>query len=83
MRAITIDAKSFESAQGIYSALSDFRPELSGSDAQGYRVSVELRAGWQVVNILAVLEGYVTRRHDGPARIELDGRRYTLEATHN
>jgi hypothetical protein len=82
MRAITIEARSLESAQGIYNALSEFHPGLSGSDAEGYRVSVSLSAGWQIVNILGVLEGYVTSRDDRPARIELDGRRYNLEPGH-
>jgi len=75
MRAITIEAKSLGSARGIYSALSEFHPELTGSDEEGYRVSVELRgANRQALIVLAVLEGYVESRDAGPLRIRLGGR---------
>jgi hypothetical protein len=81
MRAVTIEAKSFESARDIHNALSQFYPDLIGSAEEGYQVSVELRgADRQVVDILDVLVAYVTGRDDGPARIELHGKRYNLHA---
>jgi hypothetical protein len=80
MRAITVEAKSLESARDLYTALFAFRPALTGSDEQGYRVTVELGSGSdrQIIAILDALEEHVTERASGPARIELDGRRYTM-----
>jgi hypothetical protein len=44
-------------------------------------VSVELRgADRGVIEILDALERHVTDRNDGPARVELDGKRYTLHS---
>jgi hypothetical protein len=80
MRAITVEAKSLESARDLYNALFEFRPALTGSDAQGYRVTVELGSASdrQIIAILDALEQHVTERASGPARIELDWRRYTM-----
>jgi hypothetical protein len=81
MASLTVEARSLEGAHGLCSALSSFGPELSGSDENGYRVVVALRGSdRQVVAVLDAIEGYVSRRNDGPARLELDGRRYTLAA---
>jgi hypothetical protein len=81
MASLTVEATSLETARGLYSALSSFGPELSGSDESGYRVVVALRGSDRhVVAVLDAIEGYVSRRKDGPARLELDGRRYTLAA---
>jgi hypothetical protein len=80
MRAITLEARTLESARDLYNALFEFRPALTGNDAQGYRVTVELGNGSdrQILAILHALEEHVTDRASGPARIELDGRRYTM-----
>ena len=42
MRAITVEAESVGPARSLYNALIAFHPELSGSEHEGYRVSVEL-----------------------------------------
>jgi hypothetical protein len=82
MRAITVDAKTLESARTLYNALSGFHPELLGSEEHGYRVSVQLRHNdGDIIPILAAIERYVNDRASDPARIELDGRRYTMHAT--
>ena len=80
MRAVTGEAKSLESARDLYNALFEYRPALTGSDDQGYRVTVELGSGSdrQIIAILDALEEHVRQRASGPARIELDGRRYTM-----
>jgi hypothetical protein len=65
----------------LYSALSEFQPELAGADYEGYRVTVEL--GSDDARIIAVLDGvqaYVTARDDGPALVEPEGHRYTFHA---
>jgi hypothetical protein len=81
LRSFTVDAKSLASARGLYQALSGFHPELSGSDQEGYRVTVDLGSSdQQVIAVLNAIVGHVTARNDGPARVELDGKRYTLEA---
>jgi len=79
MRAITINAKSFASAREIFDALSEFDPELIGKRRRGLWCvgsnrrrpagSRDSRRAWGV-----------TSRHDGPARLELDGRRCTMHA---
>jgi hypothetical protein len=79
MRSLTIEARNPESARELYSALAEFHPELAGSDEEGYRVSVELGSfDRQVVAVLSVIERYVTERSDS-ARVELDGRTYTVQ----
>jgi hypothetical protein len=82
MRALMIEAKSLGSARGIYSGLSQFQPELIGSNDEGYLVSVEIRADRQIVDILGALGDYLTQRDDGPARVEFDGRHYTMNPEH-
>jgi hypothetical protein len=58
MRGITIDAKSLESAQALYEALSTFGPQLTGSQDKGYRVTIDLtrsdRLGLQGCRIFGV-----------------------------
>jgi hypothetical protein len=79
MRSLTVEARSLEGARALYGALSPFGPELSGSHENGYRVAVALRGSdRQVIAVLDAIEGYVSSRNDGPALLELDGRRYTL-----
>jgi gamma-glutamylcyclotransferase (GGCT)/AIG2-like uncharacterized protein YtfP len=79
MRALTIEAKSLESAQQLYSALSAFHPELVGSDDEGYRVRVELGSfDTQVIEVLDAVERFANSRKSATS-LELDGRRYTVE----
>jgi hypothetical protein len=83
MRAIIVEAKSLDSARRLYDALSGFHPELLGSEDDGYRVSVELRNNDRdTISVLDAIERYVNEQASDPARIELDGRRYTMHATH-
>jgi hypothetical protein len=81
MRSLTVEARSLESARSLYDALSEFHPQLTGSADEGYYVTVELGSVDRVtVAVLDAIQRYVSRRADGPARVELDGRSYTLEA---
>jgi hypothetical protein len=80
MRAITIEARSVGSARRLYNALIEFHPELESEDDR-YRVSVELGTSEsRLLEILNAIEEYVTAANRGPARINVDGRRYTLHA---
>ena len=83
MRAITVEAKSLDSARNLYDVLSAFHPELLGNEEEGYRVSVELRNDDRdIIAVLEAIDRYVNARPSGPARVELDGRRYTIYANH-
>ena len=79
MRAITVEAKSPTSAEALCAALAEFEPQLSGSDADGYKVTVNVGSSDRmVVALLNRLEQFVTERDAGPAQVELGGRGYTL-----
>jgi hypothetical protein len=74
-----IDAKNLKSAQALYDALSTFGPQLTGSQDKGYRVTIDLaRSDRQIIAILDALEEHVRQRGSGPARVEVDGRRYAM-----
>jgi hypothetical protein len=77
MLTITIEAATPESAVALSKALAEFRAELRESDGRRF-IDVELGGDREIVEVLKAVEDYVTHRNDGPARIELDGRDYTL-----
>jgi len=79
MRAFIVEARSLESARALHDALSDFRADLSGSEETGYRVTVELGTNdHRVLEVLGAVQQFVSDRRDGPAQVELGGRRYTV-----
>ena len=79
MRSLTIEAKSIESARGLFDALSGFAPELTGGEEEGYRIRVELGSvDRQIVGVLDAVQRHVSERRAEPARVELDGRGYVL-----
>jgi hypothetical protein len=79
VRSLTIEAKSLESAQALYSALSGFRPELRAREADGYWVTVDVGGSDQeIVAVLDALVRHVSERADGPAHVVLDGRQYSV-----
>jgi hypothetical protein len=79
MRAITIDATSAESAVRLAGALQQFNPELSGSIADGYQVTIELGSSdHEILAIIDVLEDYVSARNAEPSALRLEGRTYTV-----
>jgi hypothetical protein len=83
VRAITVEAKSLDSARNLYNSLSRFHAELLGSEEEGYRVSVELRNNDRdIVLVLDAIERYLDQRASESARVELDGHRYTMHANH-
>ena len=78
MRSFTVGAGSLEVAQGLYSALADFHPELLETDDGTYQVRVTLVGGDNaIIATLKAIEKHVAERRS-PARVELDGRVYTL-----
>jgi hypothetical protein len=79
MQKLTVEASTSEVAQGLFSALSGFHPEIVDRPDGGYQVVVSLRGSdGQIVAILSALEQHVTERGNGPARVGLEGRTYTL-----
>jgi hypothetical protein len=81
MQKLTVDASTNEVAQGLFSALAGFWPEIVERADGGYQLVVALGGGdEQIIAILSALERHVTERGDGPAKIELAGRSYTLHA---
>jgi hypothetical protein len=82
MQAITIDAASEDSARSLLEVLSAFDAELVDSPDGGRQVVVPLTSDRRIVDVLNALERYVSERANGPARLELEGRRYTLHPEH-
>jgi hypothetical protein len=79
MQTLVIEAVSLESARGFAEALSRFQPELVESDDGKHAIRVAVGGNDQnLVALLNLLEEYVTRRGDGPALVDLDGRTYKL-----
>jgi hypothetical protein len=81
MQRLTVDASTGEVAQGLLNALADFWPEIVERPDGGYQVVVAIRGSdSRLVAILSALERHVTERGDGPAKVDLEGRSYTLHA---
>jgi hypothetical protein len=79
MRSLTVAAKNLQSAQALHGALAEFDAELQQSEPNGYSVVVSLRGPERrIVDVLDALQRHVTDRNDGPARVDLDGRKYTM-----
>lgn len=83
MRSLTIAAVNRRSARGFLDALTDagLDAELRKESDGTYCVEVRMDgADRDIHRALSALEEHVTARASGPARLELDGRSYTLEA---
>ena len=81
MQALTVRASTLDVAHSLYSALAAFHPEVTECEAGGYLVTVSLHGSdRRVIEILDALEQHVAERDAGPARVELDGRMYTMHA---
>jgi hypothetical protein len=80
MRALTIEAGQLVAAHGLYSALSEFQPELGGDDSEGHHISVELGSDARLIAVLDAIQAHITARNDGPARMKLEGHHYTFHS---
>jgi hypothetical protein len=79
LRSLTVAAKNLQSAQALHSALAGFDAELQQSEGNGYCVVVSLKGPERrIVDVLGALQKHVIDRNDGPARVDLDGRPYTM-----
>lgn len=77
MQGLTIHAASAESARAIAAALEDFDPTVIVLAGGRYDVAVDLRRG-EIVRVIAAIEHYVNEPSGGTARIEFEGRDYTM-----
>jgi hypothetical protein len=78
MQTLRIEAASTASARAIIRALAEFQAELvEGADGRS-EVVVTLRGDQEIIRVLNALELYVTERSRGPAKIDLEGRKYTM-----
>ena len=78
MESLTIHPVSRESAEGYCGRLYGFGAKLIEVESGRYEVRVPLLSSdRQIVAVLNALEGYVTERDDGPARVETN-RHYTM-----
>jgi hypothetical protein len=78
VQALTIDAATEDSARRLLEVLSAFGAELIEASDGRRQVVVPLSSDHRIVDVLNALERYVTERATGPARLELEGRKYTL-----
>jgi hypothetical protein len=79
-QTLTIRAGTQEVADGLFVVLHGFQPAVNPSPLGGYDVTVAIEGNpGQLVAILAALETHLTQRHDGPAQVELNGHKYSLE----
>ena len=78
MKTLTIHAASPESAHEMLGALSGFPAELTET-ADDYVVVIPLGgADAEIVAVLNALQGYVTDRASGAAKVEFNGHSYVM-----
>jgi hypothetical protein len=78
LQSLAIEAKNLESAQRLFRALSEFGPKLVGDQRDGFRVVVDVSTDRRVLAVLDALELHITQQQDGPAHVNLQGRKYTV-----
>jgi hypothetical protein len=87
MQRLMIRAATHSSAQGLYSALSAFNPELLADDEDGWFASVELGSDQNVVEVFDAIQRFVDSRAAGAVPnsvvVALDEREYTIHPQQN
>jgi hypothetical protein len=78
-QTLTIGPGSLERARAMLECLGGFEAELVESEVGRYDVQVRLASDRDINRILGAIETHVSERADGPARLDLDGRRYLIE----
>jgi hypothetical protein len=79
MQTLTIGPASLERARAMLESLRGFEAELVESEDGRYKLQVSLDGDRDINRVLGAIDAYVTERGDGPARLDLDGRRYLIE----
>lgn len=75
---LTIRARSLESADGLFVALSKFHPEMINENGS-HSVIIALGSDSDSIAALNAIAQHVTDRGDGSARLDLDGHVYTMQ----
>jgi hypothetical protein len=79
VQTLTVGASSVEVAQRLFEALSEFEPEVIGSEEDGYAVTLSLAGGdGHIVAVLNAIVAHVSAQKDGPAKVLFAGHRYTV-----
>jgi hypothetical protein len=79
LQTLTIGPASLERAQAMLDCLQGFAAELVQNEDGRYEVRVSVDSGRDINRALGAIDAHVTERADGPARLDLDGRRYLIE----
>jgi hypothetical protein len=79
VQTLTIGPATLERARALLACLRGFEAELVESEDGRYEVQVSLDGDRDINRVLGAIDTYVTERGDGPARLDLDGRRYLIE----
>lgn len=81
METMSVEAASRESVLGLHQALAGYRADLREPDGGPPCIEIEMRGSdRELVEVLNAIEEYITQRSCGPARLMLNGRKYTLHA---
>jgi hypothetical protein len=78
-QTLTIGPGSLERARAMLECLGGFAAELVESEDGRYDVQVSLASDRDINRILGAIDTHVSERADGPARLDLGGRRYLIE----
>jgi hypothetical protein len=78
-QTLTIGPASLEKARAMLECLRGFEAELVASEDGRYEVQVRLDSDRDINRVLLAIDTHVTERADGPARLDLNGRRYVIE----
>jgi hypothetical protein len=79
VQTLTIGPASLERAQAMLECLRGFEAELVENEDGRYDVQVNLNGERDINHVLGAIDTHVTERADGPARLDLDGRRYLIQ----
>jgi hypothetical protein len=77
-QTLTIGPGSLERARAMLECLGGFEAEIVERE-DGLYVQVRLASDRDINRVLGAIDTHVSERADGPARLDLDGRRYLLE----
>jgi hypothetical protein len=78
-QTLTIGPASLERARAMLDGLRGFEAELVESEDGRYDVQVILAGDRDINRVLTAIDAHVNERADGPARLDLEGRRYLIE----
>ena len=79
LQTLTIGPASLEKARAMLECLRGFEAELVENEDGRYDVQVSLDDDRDINRVLGAIDTHVCDRADGPARLDLDGRRYSIE----